>query len=151
MHLNILPEYFTWIHFNILIHVRCKIQIAGGEEYFTISWLLTPWQHRSSLLQNGQDFTTFTTSWAEIKVERCVWNTRRGMGGGGWGKLLNNAGIRGPRMQLQCTWMRTSRAHQEREGESNNKIEPIKYSQPTAKGSAEEHISLACQKLKFWE
>ena len=55
MHLNILPEYFTWIHFNILIHVLCKIQIAGGEEYFTISWLLTPWQHTDLLCCNRMD------------------------------------------------------------------------------------------------
>ena len=53
-----------------------------------------------------------------------------------------------------CSYSALGCEHQEhtkRERESNNKIEPIKYSQPTAKGSAEEHISLACQKLKFWE
>ena len=112
----------TFQHFD-----SCPLQNSnwgrGGIFYhFMANTLAT-----QDLQQNGQDFTTFTT-WAQIKVEWCVWNTRRGMGGGEvncWIMLaLEGQG---------CSYSALGCEHQEhteRGRESNNKIEPIKYSQP---------------------
>ena len=110
----------TFQHFD-----SCPLQNSnwgrGGIFYhFMANTLAT-----QDLLQNEQDFTIFTT-WAQLKVERCVWNTRRGMGGGEvncWIMLaLEGQG---------CSYSALGCEHQEHtERESNNKSEPIKYSQP---------------------
>ena len=72
---NISHEYISTFWF--MSFAKFKNWGRGGIFYhFMANTLAT-----QDLLQNGQDFTAFTT-WAQIKVERCVWNTRRGMGGG---------------------------------------------------------------------